>query len=494
MNDAQSFGLIIAGCAGVGLAAILLNRVSERISVPAPAFFLVAASAAAQIWDDLGDLDPHDVERVVTVALALILFDGGLHIGYRRFRRVAAPVALLGVIGTFLTTAGVAALAHYALDFGWYPALLLGAAIAPTDPAVVFAVLGRREIAGRSGAVLEGESGANDPVGIALMTALIAAGGISGAALGDAAWEFARQMGIGMAGGLAGAAVLRWFLRSVSLPNEGLYPLRLLAGALTIFGLTAAANGSGFLAVFVAGIALGDLAVPYKRETERFMAALASLGEIVAFVMLGLTIDPDVLSRSDVWGPGLLLAVGLAVVIRPVLVGACLRPSALSGREQIFVLWAGLKGAVPILLGLLILVAHVADADRLYGIVVIVVVFSVVVQGATVGLAAGLLRIPMRRVDLMPYSLGVRLRHPATMAHPVTVVGGSVADGTPLDRLPEFGQDFWVSFVVREGHSLALRGETRLAPGDDVIVLAAPAEWARVRGLFVDAAPWTSES
>ncbi len=494
MNDVQTFGLMVAACAGVGLAAIVVNRISERIQIPAPALFLLAASAAAQVWDDLGDLEPHTVERVVSVALAVILFDGGLHIGYRRFRRVAGPVALLGVVGTFLTTAGVAAVAHYLLDFGWYPALLLGAATAPTDPAVVFAVLGRREVSGPSGAVLEGESGANDPVGIALMTALIAAGGVSGAALGDAGVEFARQMGIGLAGGVAGAIALRWLLRGSALPNEGLYPLRLLAGGLTIFGLTAAASGSGFLAVFIAGIALGDVAVPYRRETKRFLAALASLGEIVAFVVLGLTIDPDTLARADVWAPGLVLAIGLAAVIRPLVVGACLHRSALTGREQTFVTWAGLKGAVPILLGVLVLSADVAEADRLYGIVVVVVMFSVVLQGATVGLAAGLLRISMRRVDLRPYAVSVRLQEPAVGAHRVTVVPGSIAHGSPVDQLPEFGRAFWINLVVREGQAVQLRADTRLAGGDDIVVLAAPAQWPGLRGLFTAPAPWIRES
>lgn len=401
MSDAQSFGLAVAGVAGAGLGAILLNRLSERIQIPAPAFVLVAAALAAHAFPELGGLDRATVERVVSLALVVILFEGGLHIGYRRFRSVAAPVALLGVVGTFVTTAGVAAFAHAALGFDWYVAVLLGAAIAPTDPAVVFAVLGRREIEGPGGAVLEGESGANDPVGIALMTALLAAGELSRGALGEAAVEFALQMAVGLAAGIAGARALDR-LNQVGLPNEALHPLRAVAGAFALFGLTSAVHGSGFLAVFVAGIALGDAPAPYKLRTERFLAGLAGLGEIVAFVVLGLTVDLDVLARADVWGPGLALGAAVAVVIRPALVGLCMQPLSLARNEQAFVLWAGLKGAVPILLGSLLLGAQVADAPRLYGIVVVVVVLSVVVQGGTVGLAARLLRIPMRTREHAP--------------------------------------------------------------------------------------------
>ncbi|HUR75147.1 MAG TPA: cation:proton antiporter [Sporichthya sp.] len=357
-----------------------------RARVPRSVLWLVGASLAAQLWGRLGEVDPHTVERVVTVALVVILFDGGLHIGRRRFRTVVVPVALVGVLGTVLTTAGVAALAHWGLDFAWYPALLLGAAAAPTDPAVVFAVLGNHEIPGRSGTLLEGESGANDPVGIALMTALIAAGTVSAGALGNALAEFGLQLAVGLVGGLAGALVLR--------PLTRRSPLLLLAGALALFALTAAAHGSGFLAVFVAGIALGDdlpaQVGPHSStrpgaRPERTLAALAGLGEVVAFIALGLTVDPDVLRRSDVWLPGLVLGVALAVAIRPLLVGACLGRVALSGREKAFVLWAGLKGAVPILLGVLMLAEPVPDADRLYGVVVVLVLFSVLVQGSTVG-------------------------------------------------------------------------------------------------------------
>ena len=245
----------------------------------------------------------------------------GLHLGWSRFRSSAGPIAAAGILGTFLTAAGAAAFCHYAFGLDWYLAVLLGTAVSPTDPAVVFSVLGRREIAGRSGAILEGESGANDPVDIALMAASITAGGITAAGLVQVAGQFILQMGVGLAVGVLGGRALLWFIRRVPLPAEGLYPLRTLASAFILYGIATLAHGSGFLAVFVAGIVLGDARAPYKLEIERFHSALASLAEIVAFLVLGLTVDVEELTHPDVWIPGLILGVVVAFVIRPCWLG-----------------------------------------------------------------------------------------------------------------------------------------------------------------------------
>jgi cell volume regulation protein A len=393
VTDPQSFGLVVLVAAAVGLVAVLSNRLTERLSIPTPALFLAAAAVAAQVVPELESPPLRTVEHVVTVALVVILFDGGMQIGRRRFRAAAAPIAVVGVAGTFLTTAAVALLAHAAFDLDWYLAALVGTAVAPTDPAVVFSVLGQREIAGRSGTILEGESGANDPVGIALMASLLAAGGVGAGALGHVAGEFALQMLVGGLVGVLGGRALLWFMRSVPLATEGLYPLRTLAGAMLLFGAASVAHGSGFLAVFVAGIMIADGAAPYERGVRSFHSSLASLAEIVAFVVLGLTVDLDVLGRSDVLLPGLVIGAVLALVIRPALVGLCLLPVALSRNERWFVLLAGLKGAVPLLLGSFLLAADVDQAPRLYGIVVVVVAFSVLVQGGLVPTAVRRLRL-----------------------------------------------------------------------------------------------------
>jgi len=474
VTDTEPFALVVVLTAAAGLVAVLSNRLAERVKVPSPALVLAGAAIAVQVIPALHAPPRLAVERVVTVALVCILFDGGMHIGWSRFRSAAAPIAVVGVLGTFLTVAAGALLVHLAFGLAWYLSLLVATAVAPTDPAVVFSVLGQREVSGRSGTILEGESGANDPVGIALMASLITAGGLSAGAFARVGGEFLVQMGVGAAVGVIGGRALLWFMRRVPLPGEGLYPLRTLASALLLFGIAALAHGSGFLAVFTAGIVLGDGRAPYKREIERFHSALASLGEIAAFAVLGLTIDLTELARPGVWIPGLIVGAALAFVIRPVLVGLCLIPARLKSKERTFVLFAGLKGAVPILLGSFLLAARVPGADRLYGIVIVVVVFSVVVQGSLVPAAAGLLHVQMRAVEPQPWALGVRLRDEPSGVHRLTIKAGSPADGATIDDLAGLPGDAWVSFVVRDGQLVPITGDTRLRPGDDVLVLAEP--------------------
>ena len=219
---------------------------------------------------------------------------------------------------------------------------------------------------------------------------------------------------------------------------------------------------------------LGDERVPFKREIETFHASLASLAEIVAFVVLGLTIDLSVIARADVWIPGLILGAALAVIIRPVLVGLCLIPARLKNNERTFVLFAGLKGAVPILLGSFLLAAHVPGAERLYGIITVVVVFSVVVQGSLVPAAAQLLRVPMHVIEPEPWALGVQLRDEPTGVHRLTIKPGSAAEGRTIEDLADLPGDAWVSFIVRDGQLLAITSDTRLKAADDVLVLAPP--------------------
>jgi cell volume regulation protein A len=208
--------------------------------------------------------------------------------------------------------------------------------------------------------------------------------------------EFVLEMGVGLAVGVAGSALLVLFIRRVQLPSEGLYPLRTLAAAGVIYGLASVAGGSGFLAVFVAGLVLGDLDLPHKRQIRRFHMALASLAEIVVFVALGLTVNVSQLSENNIWLDGLILAVALAFIARPLGLAPLLAPLQLRTGEKLFIAWSGLRGAVPILLAAFAILAEVDDARRLYEIVFVVVGFSVIVQGATIPFVASRFGVRMR--------------------------------------------------------------------------------------------------
>lgn len=474
MNETVSYALMVLFTSAVGLIAVLANRLTERIKIPVPLLVLIGAAVAVRAVPAVQPPSERIVERVITIALVLVLFDGGMHIGPARFRRAVAPILSLGVLGTALTATGAALMLHYACGIDWFPAVLVATAVAPTDPAVVFSVLGKREIRGRSSTILEGESGANDPVGISLMSSLVTAGALSAAGFASVGTQFALQMAIGLAVGVIGGRALLVFMRRVALPSEGLYPLRTLASCLMLYGTAALAHGSGFLAVFVAGIVIGDARAPYKPEIKRFHAALAGLAEIVAFVVLGLTVDLNVLIHPDVWIPGLALAVALTALIRPLAVGACLLGVELKRNERVFILFAGLKGAVPILLGELLRAAHVPNAERLYGIVVVVVIFSVLVQGSAVPGVASLLQLPMRTVETRPWEIGVRLADEPEGVHRFSVAKGAAIEGCTVEGLGDRVGDIWVSIIVRTTGVVPVRGDTQLQAGDEVVVLADP--------------------
>ena len=488
MTGTDEFGLVVLVIGLVGTGAVLSNRLSARLRVPAPAFFLICASVAAQLWPRVSLLPFTTVTRIVSVALAIILFDGGMHIGWRRFRTAAAAIVWVGVAGTLVTAAGASVAAHFVAGMDWRLSLLLGTAVAATDPAVVFSVFGRREIAGRTGVLLEGESGANDPVGIALLAALLAAHGSAGAVGLHVVTEFVLQMAVGTAVGVAGGLALLTFMRRVPLPSEGLYSPRVLAGVLVIFGLATVARGSGFLAVFVAGILIGDEPAPYKREIQRFHSSLASLAEIVAFVLLGLTMRLSALGSAGAWSAGLAIAALLAFVIRPVLGGLVSLPVRLTLRERVFFLWTGLKGAVPILLGMTIAASGTPGAARAYQIIIVIVGFSVTVQGGLVPTLAHRLGIPLRTVEPEPWSLGVRFSEEPEGLHRYHVVAGSAADGSAVSDLP-FGEDVWVSLIIRDGNLVTAAADMTLQAGDDVLVLAEPDEAPALDRLFTAPRP-----
>jgi potassium/hydrogen antiporter len=344
------------------------------VPIPAPAIFLVVAALASDLVPSVAP-SFSTVEVVVSVALVVILFDGGADIGWRRFRVAAVPIGSLGVAGTFATAGLITGFAHAVLGTSWLTSGLLGAAIAPTDPAVVFSVLGGHSIRGRARTILEGESGANDPVGIALMLGLIELATHDDASFWIVVRVFAVQMAVGLAVGLAGGMLERRLHRAGWLRTIVLVALVYLAADRL--------HGSGFLAVFVMGLAVGDIEAPSQPLQDR----VASVAEVVAFVALGLTVQISGISLGR-WGQGLVLAAFLALVARPLIAGALLLPVRLGRGERLFVIWAGLKGAVPILLAAFAVTHHVSDSARIYETVFVVVLASVVVQGGTIPAAA----------------------------------------------------------------------------------------------------------
>ena len=307
----QEFGVAVAVVSGAVLAALVFRRVAERVRMPAPVVFLLAAAVASDLYEPLGTAlspDRCQLDRVGCADRDPV----------RRWRRrlggvVSVPavgaVATLG-FGATLVTAGVMAVAaHVLFGFGWATSAVLGVALAPTDPAVVFSVIGEGRLAERPKTILEAESGANDPIAIALMIGVLAA--IDGGSwLPTVTTTLARQLAIGLAVGVAGAWLTRKPLKHLTEPRETLQPIVALSAAGLIFGTATAIHGSGFLAVFVAGLLLGDANTTVGEDVRAFHSELAGLAEVVVFVSLGLTVHLAALGAS-----GFLQGLALTVVL-----------------------------------------------------------------------------------------------------------------------------------------------------------------------------------
>ena len=384
----HEFGVVTALISGAVLAALLFRVAAVRLRVPAPVAFLLVAAVASDLVPPLGTaLSPRAVGWIASGALLVILFNGGVGLGWRRVRAVIGPVAVLGLGATAVAAGVMTVAARVVLDLSWSSAAVVGVALAPTDPAVVFSVLGESALARRLQTILEAESGANDPISIALMAGVLAAATSGGSWCGSVGLTIVRELGIGLTVGVAGAWLAHRPLKHLTSPRETLQPIVALAAAGLIFGVTTAAHGSGFLAVFVAGILIGDSESTVGKDVRAFHAELGALAEVVVFVALGLTVHLSSLGWSGL-GDGLLLAIVLVTIARGPFVVAALAPLRLPLPERLFLAWAGLRGAVPILLASLAVVAGLGDARRIYGLVFVVVAASVLVQGSTIPVVA----------------------------------------------------------------------------------------------------------
>ncbi len=284
--------------------------------------------------------------------------------------------------------------------------------------------------------------------------------------------EFVVELALGLAAGVAGALLLLPVARRVRMTGPALYPIRVLAGAGIIYGLAAVVGGSGFLAVFVAGIILGDAAMPQKGEIESFHSSLAGLAEIAAFVALGLTVSIGHLGTLGIWTDGIVLALVLAFLARPIAILLLLQPARLHRGERIFIAWGGLKGAVPILLGALAVLSGVDGSDDLYGIVFIVVLFSVIVQGSSVPYVARRLHVSFRRVH-----------HDLAEVLEFVVGENALATRRRLGQLP-LGERAWVGVLIRDGRPHRISDGVELVPGDRVHVYSQPEDAPALRRIF----------
>ncbi|MEC9345221.1 MAG: potassium/proton antiporter [Pseudomonadota bacterium] len=489
MDTGSSLILFIAALI---LLSVFAGLLSSRVGAPLLLVFLGLGMLVGE--DGPGGIDFDDFEVAYTtgaIALAIILFDGGLRTSTATLREARWPALALSTVGVVLTALLVAPLAWLALPLGPVEALLVGAIVASTDAAAVFFLLGANGInlVRRVRATLEAESGLNDPMAVFLTVTcieLVAAGvtGLDPDAIGAFAISFAAQIAGGAVAGLAGGFLLTALVNRMRL-SAGLYPILALAGALAVFSGTQMAGGSGFLAVYLCGVVVGNRPHRARLLIERFQDGLAWLSQIVMFVMLGLLVTPSSLLDS-IW-IGLGLALVLILVARPLAVVLCLMAFRFNWREHLFVSWVGLRGAVPIFLGTMPVLAGLDNARLYFDIAFVVVLVSLLVQGWTIGLAARILKLALPPATLPPVRTDVDLATgpgrvmSVFVVRPDSAVAGETADAVRAAPGVE------VVAVLRAG--TAAPAGVALGDGDQVIVLAADDQLPALDRLFGAAPP-----
>jgi cell volume regulation protein A len=464
----QLDGVLFVG-ALVLLVAVAAVRLSVGTGLPSLLLYVALGLAIGPEGMGVPAVDPELARVLGYAALVIILADGGITTSWHELRPGAGPAAALATIGVGVSVVATAAVARPVLGLDWREALLLGAVLAPTDAAAVFSVLRRVPLPGRLTALLEAESGFNDAPAVILVVAL-SAHDVPDTG-GDVALLFAVIVGELAGGLLVGLAVGRlaaYGLRRIALPSSGLYPIAAVAHVLVAYGAAALLHTSGFLAVYVTALVLGSSRLPHGPATRGFFEGLAWLAQIGLFVMLGLLVRPTEL--ADALLPALAVSAALLLLARPASVVASLVGFRIPWREQVFASWAGLRGAVPIVLATIPVVAGVEGADRLVAVVFAVVVVSTLVQAPGLSLLARRLSLadPGQARDLAVEAsplgrLGADLLQ-------VRVPPGSKLHGVELFelRLPPGAA---ITLVVRDGAGFVPESSTALRRGDELLVV-----------------------
>ena len=467
-------GAILAGSIAVAFGA-------ARVGVPSLVAFLALGMLLGS--DGPGGIEFDDAElarKVGVIGLAAILYEGGLSTSWRRLRRVAVPAALLSTVGVVATAILTGAAAYALFDLSWLESVLLGAVVASTDAAAVFATLRYTNIRRRLARTLEAETGGNDPVAIALTIGLI--DWIEKPSFGfeDLAFLVVRQLGLGLLVGVVLGGIAMWVFARLP-PSVGAFaPVASVAAGALSFGAADVIGGSGFLAVYLVGLAVGSTPSRYRRQLVAFHEGVAFLAQVAMFVVLGLLVFPSDLPAVAL--PGLALAALLVVAIRPAAVWISTAFNNFTARERALLGWAGLRGAVPIVLATFVLSSDLAKAETIFNAVFFVVVVSALVQGTTLEWTAARLGL----VDPRPAVVAAPLEVDALgslelvefdVAGDHGIAGAAVRElGLPRSAL--------IAVIARHGETIPPRGTTVIQPGDRLFVLAPRSLRAKLEDVF----------
>ncbi|ABD86155.1 potassium/proton antiporter [Rhodopseudomonas palustris] len=481
--DAVSIAILLG--AFLVMVGILSSLLALRFGAPLLLVFLFIGMAAGESGP--GGLRFDDLQTtylVGSVALALILFDGGLKTKLQSIQTVLAPSVVLATLGVLLTALITAPVAHYVLELNWAEALLIGAVVASTDAAAVFLLVHAQglRLRPRVGATLEVESGTNDPFAVFLTLMLVEL-----ITVGDStAWHvimlFLRDALLGAVVGFVGGRLVVLALNRVALP-QGLHAPFVATAALVIFGAAQSSHASGFLAVYLAGIIIGNRPTRAHNSVVTFLDAATWLAQIVMFVLLGLLVSPQRLLGSI--GPAIVIALALMLVARPVAVFLCLAPFRFNWREKLFVAWVGLRGAVAIFLASIPMLVGLSNAYLYFDVAFVVVLISLLLQGWTLGFAARRLHVALPRADRGPRR--VELDLPGQLEQ--QLVGYAVRPKSLYLRrglIPSWSKP---TLVIRDQRILSPAEAEPVSAGDYIYLLAPPEKAEALDRFFVDMSP-----
>jgi len=485
MASLDQVSIVILLGAALVMAGILSSLLALRFGAPLLLVFLVIGMLAGDSGPgQIGFDDVRSTYLVGSVALALILFDGGLRTRFQSIRAVLAPSMALATIGVLLTAMITAPVARWVLDLSWTEALLVGAVVASTDAAAVFLLVHTQglRLRPRVGATLEAESGTNDPFAVFLTLMLVELISVGESSAWHVALEFTREAVFGAIVGMIGGRIVVLALNRVALP-QGLHAPFVTTAALVIFGAAQIAHASGFLAVYLAGIMIGNRPTRAHNSVVTFLDAATWLAQIVMFVLLGLLVSPQRLVVSVV--PAVIVALVLMLVARPVAVFLCLAPFRFNWREKSFIAWTGLRGAVAIFLASIPMLVGLSKASLYFDVAFVVVIISLLLQGWTLAAAARRLHVALPRADRGPRR--VELDLPGQLEQ--QLVGYSVRPKSLYSRrglIPSWSKP---TLVIRDQRILSPAEADPVVPGDYIYLLAPPEKAEALDRFFVDMPP-----
>ncbi|GEC10173.1 K+/H+ antiporter [Streptomyces spinoverrucosus] len=469
MTLQELYAMLLVGGV-VLLASIIGARAAHRLGLPSLLLFLAVGVVTGEDVIGLEFDDAQLAQALGTAALAVILVEGGLSTQWSDVRRLLAPAGVLATVGVGVSVVVTATGAHLLLGMDWHPALLLGAIVSSTDAAAVFAVLRSLPLPQKVTGLLEAESGFNDaPTIILVLVFSTASTDLPDPAhiAGNIVYQLVVGGAIGLAVGRVGAVALR----HIALPATGLYPLATVGFGIVAFAAAGAAGASGIIAAYLSGLVLGNSHLPHRAATRSFAEGTGWLAQIGLFVMLGLLVTPSELPSAVV--PALVAGLVLLLAARPVSVLVCLLPFRVPWREQAFISWAGLRGAVPIVLATFPIVEDVTDADDLLNIVFVLVVLFTLIQGPGLPAVARRLRLTrpsaLREVQVESAPLDVLDADLLT----VSVPPGSRLKGVAVSEL-RLPPPTVITLIVRDGTTLVPHGDTVLRTGDELLLITTP--------------------